>query len=223
MRNWGPTQRHINAATFELANYNPELFLAPGYSYTPEYDPGKLEARIAEGFKAGTKTVLFQAESFPMGYHFFFRHPDLLAFSKIRDVERVLIFVRRNIGDATLSSIRRFGKRRVSGFVEVHVPDCLWACAPLIRTQFARSVHSTSLQTQRCHQWTCAFLGGQGCTGVHRRAQVCLCVCVCVVVCVCGCVCVWLCVCARERERGSVCVCMCVHARVRVDTRASAC
>ena len=60
-------------------------------------------------------SLLLPAESFPMGLYgdgrLLFQHPDLLTFASVPGVEVSLLFVRRSLADATLSTIRRFSNK----------------------------------------------------------------------------------------------------------------
>jgi len=73
----------------------------------PEHNATVLRLRLQKLY--GRKDVFFAGDSFPEGEpHNVFRHADLVAFAEMSHSEKTILFIRRDISLAALSSLERF-------------------------------------------------------------------------------------------------------------------
>ena len=105
---WGVSRTLLEKYNYKFRNFDPKIFLQGAF---PLYSHFSMNKKIPAAWSG--QSVFFQAESYPMGMDKLNAHPDLYTFSRLTAGKPVAIFVRRELSAATLSLLRRYGKRRV--------------------------------------------------------------------------------------------------------------
>mmetsp|Transcript_3053 Transcript_3053/g.10990 ORF Transcript_3053/g.10990 Transcript_3053/m.10990 type:complete len:383 (+) Transcript_3053:74-1222(+) len=162
--------------------YNKDMWV--GKAGWPVSDSRLLEERVLGIESSPSQTVVYTEDSFPEGpVYGIGNHPDVFAFSQIRSIEPVLVFLQRDFSESILSAHARFAveREKTPYLVQLQVAELLLSLLQSYHSALCRKPGEVDAEMQpgenplrrvECHTLSYSKLCGQNTTQLQHLADI---------------------------------------------------